>query len=49
MTRKHHHGKTQSTWSSVENRATMLVVLLSMYCCMENETIHSRLVSAFER
>ena len=47
MTRKHHHGKHSRRGLALKIGATMLVVLLVCIVAWKNETIHSRLVSAF--
>lgn len=49
MTRKHHHGKHSRRGLALALKigATMLVVLLVCIVAWKNETIHSRLVSAF--
>lgn len=49
MRRKHHHGKHSRRGLALALKigATMLVVLLICIIAWKNETIHSRLVSAF--
>lgn len=47
MTRKHHRGKHSRRGLALKIGATMLVVLLVCIVAWKNETIHSRLVSAF--
>lgn len=49
MTRKHHHGKHSRRGLALALKigATVLVVLLVCIIAWKNETIHSRLVSAF--